>query len=177
MSLTQSDYWNKLYSVSLTSIINDRQVQLPDLKGKVLAVALLDQTGADAFDKLQDAEYADLLLEPNLRVAVVVCLSDLSPVMRPLALGLLRAVLRDMIISIKDKYSEQGKVPPSDLEQRFLILLPAEDDADFESPKEGLTYMWVVSPAGEILESYSGACGLTEAIDKLKEVLVEYKDR
>jgi len=177
MSLTQSDYWNKLSSASLTSIVNDRQVQLPDLKGKVLAVALLDQTGADAFDKLQDAEYADLLLEPNLRVALVVCLSDLSPVMRPLALGVLRKVLRDILIGIKDKYSEQGKVPPSDLEQRFLILLPAEDDADFESPKEGLAYMWVVSPSGEVLESYTGASGLTEAIDRLKEVLVEYKDR
>jgi hypothetical protein len=62
------------------------------------------------------------------------------------------------------------------LEQRFLILLPAEDDADFESPKEGLAYMWVVSPSGEVLESYTGAGGLTEAIDRLKEVLVEYKD-
>jgi hypothetical protein len=175
MSPTQSDYWNKLNSVPLTSIVSEEQVRLSDLRGKVLAVALLDQTGANAFDQLQETEYADLLMEPDLAVAVVVCLTDLSPVMLPLALGLLRAVLRDMMVSIKNRYLEEGKAPPADLEQRFLILLPPQDDADFEPPKEGLTYMWVVSPSGEVLESYSGSFGLTEAINRLRAVLAEYK--
>lgn len=171
MDDAQNAYWDKISSTALTSAMDDSEVRLCDIKGKFLLTALVDQKGALSLEKLEGKGLTDFLLNPRLVVAVVVSLEELGTLLRPLAIGMIRTILRERLSSMTEKIREKGKDPPQDLSERFLVLLAPELSGVAQHPEEGMAYLWLISPQGEILGGFSGAEGLEEVKELLNEVL------
>lgn len=171
MDDAQSAYWDKISSTALTSAMDDEQVRLSDIKGKYILAALVDQKGALSLEKLEGKGLTDFLLNPRLVVAVVVSLEELGTLLRPLAIGMIRTILRERLSFMTEKIREKGKDPPQDLSERFLVLLAPELLGVAQHPEEGMAYLWLISPQGEILGGFSGAEGLEEVKRLLSEVL------
>ncbi len=171
MDEVQSAYWDKISSTALTSAMDDEQVRLSDIKGRYILVALVNQTGAMSLKGLGRTGLTDFLLNPRLVVAVVVSLEELGTLLRPLAIGMIRTILRDKLSSMTEKIREKGKAPPQDLSERFLVLLAPELSGVAQYPEEGMAFIWLISPQGEILSGFSGAEGLEEVKKLLSEVL------
>lgn len=171
MDDTQSAYWEKISSTALTSATDDSKVRLSSIKGEFLLTALVDQKGVLSLEKLEGKGLTDFLLNPRLVVAVVISLEEMGTLLRPLAIGMIRSILRERLSSMTEKIREKGKDPPQDLSERFLVLLAPELSGVAQHPEEGMAYLWLISPQGEILGGFSGAEGLEEVKKLLSEVL------